>query len=250
MTTPVELARSLLFVPASRPERFARALESAASCMILDLEDAVAPDQKDSAREQMVQRLEGFTAEALARTLVRINAAGTPWHAQDLQAQLVPLIESLAGLDAADLLARGRQVARLAFGHLDFQLDLGMQCGADEQELNTVRFALVAASRRAQLPGPIDGVTVDVKDGERLQTDTRRARAFGFAGKLCIHPAQVDGVNAVFMPSAAEVAWARRVLDAARTHGGQAVSLDGKMVDLPVIRLAAQTLKQAQAADA
>ena len=84
---------------------------------------------------------------------------------------------------------------------------------------------------------------------ERL-AELQRVRAHGFTAKLCIHPAQVDGVNAVFMPSAAEVAWARRVLDAARTHGGQAVSLDGKMVDLPVIRLAAQTLKQAQAADA
>jgi citrate lyase subunit beta / citryl-CoA lyase len=148
-------------------------------------------------------------------------------------------------VDAVALLARAPQVSRIAFGHLDFQLDLGMRCGPDESELASVRFALVAASRRAQLPPPIDGVSTDTANRERLLTDTQRARAFGFAGKLCIHPAQVGPVNETFSPSASELAWARRVLEGARAHEGRAFSLDGRMVDLPVIRQAERTLQQA-----
>jgi citrate lyase subunit beta / citryl-CoA lyase len=279
MSSPITRARSFLFVPASRPERFAKALESGADCVILDLEDAVAADQKTAAREQLGERLQGFARADLARTLVRINAVGTPWHAQDLRllsqsvarglagamvpkaeaagdlraigvalgsaGQLVPLIESLAGLDAVDAIARTPQVARLAFGHLDFQLDLGMRCSAEEPELAPVRFALVAAARRAGMPAPIDGVTTDTGDAERLLADACRARAFGFGGKLCIHPAQVVGVNETFAPSPAELDWSRRVLAAAQEHQGQAFSLDGRMVDLPVIRLAERTLQQA-----
>jgi len=108
-----------------------------------------------------------------------------------------------------------------------------------------VRLALVAASRRAQLPAPVDGVTVDTGDEARLRADSRRARAFGFGGKLCIHPAQVMPANEAFSPLAAELAWARRVLEGDAAHGGQAFSLDGKMVDLPVVRLARQTMAQA-----
>jgi len=271
-------ARSFLFVPASRPERFAKALEAGADCIIVDLEDAVAPDQKAAARDQLAQRLPGFTLAQLARTLVRINAAGTDWHADDLRllagwiprglagvmvpkaedpatlrgigealgpaAALVPLIESLAGLDAVDAIARTPQVVRLAFGHLDFQLDLGMRCGVEESELTPVRFALVAASRRAGLAAAIDGVTTDTGNAQRLLTDVQRARAVGFGGKLCIHPAQVTAVNETFSPSAAELEWARRVLAGAEAHQGQAFSLDGRMVDLPVIRLAERTLRQ------
>lgn len=280
MSTPVALARSFLFVPASRPERFAKALASGAGCVILDLEDAVPMEQKGAARDHLADRLPGFGKEQLTRTLVRINAADTAWHADDLRllaawtaqglggvmvpkseaasvlnaaaaalgpaASLVPLVESLAGLDAVDLLARAPQVARLALGHLDFQLDLGMRCSVEEAELASVRFALVAACRRAQLPAPIEGVTTDTGNRERLLGDAQRARAFGFGGKLCIHPAQVATVNETFLPSPSEVEWARRVLAAAQANEGQAFSLDGRMVDLPVIRAAQFTLRQAE----
>jgi citrate lyase subunit beta/citryl-CoA lyase len=158
-------------------------------------------------------------------------------------ARLVPLVESLAGLDAADVLARTPQVSRLAFGHLDFQLDLGMRCSREESELASVRFALVAASRRARLSAPIDGVTTDTTDQEKLMSDTARSRGFGFGGKLCIHPAQVLAVNDAFSATASEIRWARRVVEGAQTHQGEAFSLDGRMVDLPVIRLAEQTLR-------
>ncbi len=281
--SPVGAARSFLFVPASRPERFAKALDSGADVIVLDLEDAVGPEHKAVARDHLSERLPGFSRAQLARTLVRINGADSAWHAQDLRllatwipqglaggmvpkaddpsalraigialgpgAQLVPLIESLAGLDAVNLIARTPQVARLAFGHLDFQLDLGMRCGAEEAELASVRFALVAASRRATLPPPVDGVTTDTGNAQRLAADARRSLAFGFGGKLCIHPAQVQGVNNAFTPSAEEVDWARRVVAGAQTHRGAAFSMDGRMVDLPVIALAQRTLTKAPAQD-
>lgn len=279
MTFLVARARSLLFVPASRPDRYAKALESGAGCVILDLEDAVAPDHKKGARDQLYERLVDMSPAQLARIVVRINAAGTPWHDDDLRllrdwtakgiagvvvpkaetaevlraaaaalgpkAAIVALVESLAGLDAVDKLASMEQVVRLAFGHLDFQLDLGMRCAAEEAELTYARFALVAASRRAQLPPPIDGITTDTGNRERLLADVRRARAFGFGGKLCIHPAQVAPVNETFSPTLNEIEWARRVIQAAQVHSGEAFSLDGRMVDLPVIRLAEKTLHQA-----
>jgi citrate lyase subunit beta/citryl-CoA lyase len=269
--SPVCHARSLLFVPATKPERFAKALDSGADCIIIDIEDAVAEGSKENARDQLAQHLPQLSAAQLARTVVRINAVGTPWHAADLAllcdwvgqgvtvmlpksedpaalhvvaqalggaARIVALIESLAGLDALDLIARVPQVVRLAFGHLDFQLDLGMHASPEEPELAFARNALVLASRRARLPAPVDGVTTDTGNAERLAADAGRARAFGFGGKLCIHPAQIAGVNEALGYSEAEQLWAQRVLDEAARRGGEAFSLDGRMVDLPVIRVA------------
>jgi citrate lyase subunit beta / citryl-CoA lyase len=281
-TTPasaVHHARSLLFVPATKPERFAKALESGADCIIIDLEDAVAEGSKDSAREQLAQHLPQLTPDQLKRTVVRVNAVGTPWHEADIallhdwvrqgvavmgpksedasamrgvaqklgeSAQIIALIESLAGLDSADALASEPQVVRLAFGHLDFQLDLGMHATAEEPELAFARNTLVAASRRAKLPAPVDGVTTDTANAERLRADARRARAFGFGGKLCIHPVQVAGVNEALGYTDGEQAWARRVLEEAAKHGGAVFSLDGRMVDLPVIRAAETILASTQ----
>lgn len=269
--SPAAHARSLLFVPATKPERFAKAFDSGADCIIIDLEDAVAVDSKGSSRAQLAQHLPKMSGGQLARTLVRANAAGTPWHDADItllrewvgrgvvamlpksesadalravadelggSAGIVALIESLAGLDALDEIARVPQVVRLAFGHLDFQLDLGIRATPDEAELAFARNALVAATRRARLPAPIDGVTTDTGNAERLASDALRARAFGFGGKLCIHPAQVAGVNEALGWSEAERTWARRVLDEAARRGGDVFSLDGRMVDLPVIRAA------------
>ena len=270
------LARTFLFVPADRPERYARALSAGTGAVIVDLEDAVAPEHKAHAREQLAEGLAGLPAADLQRLLVRVNACGTPWHDGDraLMAQLsaqglagvvlpkaeravdlasmatalgpggvlVPLIESAAGLAALDAIAGAPQVLRLAFGHLDFQADLGLSCDADETELVPVRLALVLATRRAGLAAPIDGVTPDWRDTQRLEAEARRARRGGFGAKLCIHPSQVATVHAALGPTADELAWARRVRDAAQASGGGVISLDGRMVDAPVVRLAERLL--------
>jgi citrate lyase subunit beta/citryl-CoA lyase len=132
------------------------------------------------------------------------------------------------------------------FGHLDFQADLGLACDVDETELVPVRLALVAASRRAGLAAAVDGVTVALTDSERLASDAARSRRGGFGAKLCIHPSQVAIVNQAFSPTAAEIDWAQRVVAGSQAAGGGAFSLDGRMVDPPVLLLAQQTLARVQ----
>jgi citrate lyase subunit beta / citryl-CoA lyase len=260
------LARSFLFLPADRLERLPKALASGAHALILDLEDAVAPERKADARDALVRLWPSLDAGVRARLLLRINAAPTPWHADDtaLLGELqglgavmpakveapadllrlfaafparrwLPLIESAEGLAQIDTIARVPGVQRLAFGHLDFQADLGMACENDEAELAPVRFAFVVASRRAGIAPPVDGVTTALQDSERLNADAQRARRFGFGAKLCIHPAQVAAVNAALGPSDEQRAWARRVLEAATTQGDGAFRFEGAMVDAPVL---------------
>ena len=272
------LARSFLFVPGTRPERYAKAHASGADAIIIDLEDAVAAREKNSARDQLASAFEQLGAPERARSVVRMNASGTPWFEDDLKlladlvgqglravmlpkaesalvlqqlaqalgpdCALLPLVESLAGWDGVDALAAAPQVLRLALGHLDFQADVGMAAGADEVELVPVRLAVVLAARRAGLAAPIDGVTAAIRDAERLQEDAARSRRFGFGAKMCIHPEQIALVNAAFSPGAAELDWARRVLAAVEAAGGGVVSLDGRMVDGPVVRSAQRTLAQ------
>jgi citrate lyase subunit beta/citryl-CoA lyase len=157
---------------------------------------------------------------------------------------LVPLIESAVGLAAVRSLAAVPGVERLAFGHLDFQVDLGLR-DATEHDLLPHRCEIVLASRLARLAPPLDGVTAALDDAERLAADVARARRLGFGGKLCIHPKQVAGVRAGFAPAAGELAWARRVLAAAAAAGGAAVAVDGKMVDRPVMLRAEAILREA-----
>jgi len=285
MSPPVQHACSFLFVPADRPERLPKALASGADMVIADWEDAVAPAHKASARQALASAVAQLAPAQRARLLVRINAEGTPWFRDDLAAlaqlvgqgcagamvpkaegastlvavahtagsgaALLPLVESVAGYDALPALAGAPQVARLAFGHLDFQADAGMDCQAgadghgdegDERELLPVRLALVLASRRARIAPPLDGVTVDLQGSTRLAHDARRARRMGFGGKLCIHPSQVAPLHAAFDPDEAAVAQAWRVLQALHAAGGGAVALDGRMIDGPVLRQAQQTL--------
>ena len=261
-----QIARSFLFLPADRLERLSKALDSGAHAVVVDLEDAVVPAHKTAARQALADHWAALSPAARSRLLVRFNAAHTPWHDDDiaqLQAlsglggvmlskaeakadldhvtaalpalALVPLIESAEGFGTLDTIARARGVSRLAFGHLDFQLDLGLACDADEAELASVRLALVLASRRAGLAAPIDGVTTALQDPDRLEQDCQRARRFGFGAKLCIHPTQVEVVNRVLGPSVDERAWAQRVLEAARLQGDGAFRFEGAMVDTPVL---------------
>jgi citrate lyase subunit beta/citryl-CoA lyase len=243
--------------------------------VIVDLEDAVPAADKAAARIALAAAWQQWPKAQRARVLVRINAAQTDSHQDDLAwlvqlpglpavmvpkaeqprdltgvqdvlgeaaTALVPIIESAEGLANVDALARSPRVLRLAFGNLDFQADLGMASGADEAELAPARLAIVVASRRAGLAAPIDGVTTDTQDMARVQTDAARSLRFGFSAKLCIHPLQVAAVHAAFAPTAAQIDWARRVLQAEAAAGGGAFTVDGRMVDPPVLKLARQCL--------
>lgn len=276
MGSPMRL-RSVLFVPGVRPERFDKALASGADAVIIDLEDAVAPGDKDVARAAVVAWLQARAAVAPLHTtallLLRVNGVDTPAFADDLTLvhhpawsgivlpkvetaasmgalrgagvhTVIPMIETLAGLDAATEIASAPGVSRLAFGSLDFQADLGMRDALDE-ELLPFRAQLVMASRRAGIGAPIDGVTTAIDNAEILSADVRRARRLGFAGKLCIHPRQVTLVNTLFAPTPDEIAWATRVVAATDATRGGAVAVDGMMVDTPVLLRAQAILADA-----
>ena len=240
-------ATTFLFVPGDRPDRFGKAAASGADVVVLDLEDAVAAADKDTAREHVDAWLRDG-----GRAMVRINPAGTPWFAADAEVVtrygipvLVPkaetpgalagfrevtaLIETALGVERAAELAAAGSVRRLAFG----SIDLAAQLGVDPDDRETFAYArsrLVIASAAAGLDPPVDGVTTDLRDGERLAADVRHARRLGFGGKLCIHPKQLDAVREGFAPTEAELDWARRVL----TTGDSASTVDGQMVDKPV----------------
>ncbi|MFV0679702.1 HpcH/HpaI aldolase/citrate lyase family protein [Ottowia sp.] len=277
---PLAAACSLLFVPGTRPERFAKALASGAGGVIVDWEDAVAPVDKDAARATLAEALGQLSPVERGRLALRINAAGTPWHADDLaalpalaaeglcavvlpkadsgagvqvvadalgaQGAVLPLVESVAGYDAVRDLAAAPQVLRLLFGHLDFQADAGLACGPDEAELVPVRLHIVLAARAAGLPAPVDSVTPDTKDMALVQQHAARALRGGFGGKLCIHPAQVAAVHAAFVPTPQQADWARRVVEGFAAAQGGVFTLDGRMVDAPVVKLAEQMLGRAR----
>lgn len=257
-TTWVEvIVRSYLFVPGDRPERFAKALAAGADVVIFDLEDAVSAANKVQAREHIDRAVsEG------AEVMLRINGQGTPDFADDLalvsrlrlrgvmlpkaesieplqalaavtDTPVIPLIESALGLWQVLEVAGGPGVERLAFGSIDFQVDVG--CDGSDAALLHARSQIVLASRVAGLQAPIDGVSVSLDDAQVITAEAAHSRALGFAGKLCIHPRQVPVVNRVFTPSDVEIAWARRVVEASDKAGGAAVSVDGTMVDLPVL---------------
>lgn len=255
-----------LFVPASRPERFAKAAASGADAVIVDLEDAVPESLKDEARGNL-----GAVAGLAAPAFVRINAEGTPWHEADLEAlhahglericvpkvedaglldriaarfpyavTLIAQIETAGGLEHALEVARHRQVSQLAFGPADFFLDMGMSNSAGMTQHALCRLAV--ASRAAGIAPPLDGPAFRIGDAEALADECRTAVACGAGGKLCIHPSQPVAVMEHFLPGAAEVEWASRIVGAASDGGARDV--DGQMIDAPVIARARLVLQR------
>ena len=260
--------RSYLFVPANRPDRFDKALASHADAVIIDLEDAVPPDDKSTSRNALAAWL-----SPAHPVIIRVNGADTPWFREDLTlarlpgvvgvmlpkaekidevftvacvgagTAVLPMIETAVGLANAQTIARAQGVERLVFGSIDFQLDLGIS--GDDVELASYRAQLVLASRLAGIAAPVDGVSTSIDDVDSLKVDAQRARRQGFGAKLCIHPRQVDTVNSAFGPSADEISWAQRVLEAAARSGGAAVSVEGRMVDRPVMMKAQAIVQEA-----
>lgn len=242
-----------IFVPATRPERFSKAALSGADAVILDLEDAVAAEDKSTARAALSR---DFTDLPV---IIRINPSGTQWHDLDVSAvvqgafaavmlpkaedvvdvakvitrlngvSVIALIETVKGLANARKIAALDGVVRLAFGSIDYCADLG--CAHQQDILLSARSEIVLASRLAEIAAPIDGVTVQLDDPAFTRMDAKHAKQLGMGGKLCIHPKQVAGVINAFLPTQVEIDWAKRVLAAGE---GGAVSLDGQMVDEPV----------------
>jgi citrate lyase subunit beta/citryl-CoA lyase len=268
-TGRVANATTFLFVPGDRPDRFAKAATSGADVVIVDLEDAVDESRKEAALAGTLQALgDGLSG------LVRINSLESAWGREELRAlgeavrdneaaglagivvpkavdrvqmaearaelsaelALVALIESAVGILNSLSIATTPGVTRLAFGALDYALDIG--AGEDERYLDHARAQLVVASRAAGIAAPIDSPSPHIDDLDAVKRSAELGRGFGFGGSLCVHPAQIAVVSEAYQPSEQDVRWAEFVLAAdARVESG-VTSLDGMMIDRPVIRRA------------
>ena len=266
--------RSWLFVPANRADRVAKAFAGDADAVVMDLEDACPADEKASARANVADAatahggrkcyvrinaaatplaladleavvLPGMAGVMLPKAEVLADLHTVDWVMGQLEArhglpsgsiELIPLIESGLGVIEAAALARAGlpRIRRLTFGAGDLSLDLGARWTTDEAELAWTRQVLVTASRAGGLESPIDTVWPGLSDQEGFVRSAERARDLGFAGKLLIHPGQIEPAHAVFTPDPAAVDHARRVLAAAaeaEAEGHGAFRLDGRLMD-------------------
>ena len=268
--TPLTDTPTWLFCPADRPDRYERALE-ACEVVIIDLEDAVAPAGKAAARAQVVAAAPWNPA----RTIVRINAPGTPASAADVEAlrdlgietlmlpmasspaqvealegfAVVALCETAAGILAAPQIAAAGNCVALTWGIEDLTLELGAH-GRDPTGRLTAasafaRHAVRYGAAAAEVPA-YDTVWAAIDDTDGLATEARSAAEAGFAGKLLVHPRQVRPVIDAFRPTDAEVRRAHEVVTAAAGASGGAVALDGKMLDRPVVARAERLLARAK----
>ena len=265
---------TLLYVPGDRPDRVGKALTSTADAVIVDLEDAVAPATKNAARDGLAARL--ATRAGAARVSdgvvqVRVNAAGSPWWEEDLDAVAalpasvgvrVPkcedpatladlatrlparavhaLVESARGVEAAYALARCPGVVSLGLGEADLLADLGV---VDATGLTWARGRLVNAAAAAGLPPPAMSVYTDVADLDGLRRSSLEGRRLGFRGRAAIHPRQLDVITGVFRPTADEVQRAREIIERMDATAGASVLPDGRFVDAAVLRQARRTLE-------
>lgn len=269
---------TLLYVPADRRDRIRRALDSPADVVIIDLEDAVTPAAKETARRTVAE----LEFEPGRSVQVRVNAAGTPWHDDDLSmaasldervqlrlpkcesAEVIGavadrvgsralhlLIESALGVEQAYLLAGSHpQVATIGLGEADLLADLR---AADPAALGWARGRIVTAAAAAALPAPTMSVFPDHRDSGGLRASCSEGRSLGFLGRAAIHPAQLPVIVEAFTPSTAEIEVARQVVAAAETGaqiGRGAVALpSGKFVDAAVVRQARTVLSLADRHD-
>jgi citrate lyase subunit beta/citryl-CoA lyase len=267
-------ARTYLFVPGNRPERFGKALASGAEAVVLDLEDAVAAESKSEARDMIANWAAKAGPAERVRIIVRINDAASSWFTADLRllsdtrlaavmlpkaeaadevgavraaaphASVLALVESARGVARVDAVAAAAGVMRLAFGTLDYALDLDLDITEGSDALAYAASRMAIAARVAGLATPVAGVTPQLDDEARLLADLAWSRRHGFGAKLCIHPKQVAAIHAALAPSLRDLDWARRVLAADAASPG-AARLDGRMVDRPVILQAQRTLQRA-----
>lgn len=280
----LEFMRSLLFVPGNNPAMVQNAAVFGSDAVILDLEDAVAPQEKDAARFLVVEALQTVDYGKCAK-VVRINPleynggadiaavvrAGPDallvpkvQSAADIQAvvaqvaaheqpgqpevKIIALIETPRGLaEAFSIASADKRVIALALGAEDYTAALGAKRTKEGMEILGARTTLLNAAAAAGIPA-IDTPFTDINDEEGLRKDLALAKQLGFKGKLSIHPRQVEIIHEELSPSQEEIRWAERVVAVIRQaeqDGLGAVSLDGKMIDAPIVLRARQVLSVA-----
>ncbi|WP_307781314.1 HpcH/HpaI aldolase/citrate lyase family protein [Agilicoccus flavus] len=274
--------RSVLYLPASNPRAMEKAKGLACDALVLDLEDAVAPDAKEQARAAAVAAVSSgaWRDEGRREVTVRVNAAGTPWHDDDLaavgaagpDAVVVPKVtgaaavrEVLAALDAAgapastamwamletpgavlraeEIAAASDRLTVLVVGTNDLAKELRVDAGPRRVPLLT-SLGLAVLGARAAGKVVLDGVYNDIRDAEGFDAECAQGRELGFDGKTLVHPSQIDGANTVFAPDAASLEDARAVLRAWEAGGGRGVvTHEGRMIEALHVETARRLLR-------
>ncbi len=261
-----------LFVPGNQPDRIRKAFGTDADRVIVDWEDAVAPEHKGTARNSTAEALQALGAPE--RFVIRINPPATEDHNPDLEAaarirpgavmvaktehpdtasrvaaqglRCIPLIESALGVEQALAIASADGVEGMAFGCVDYLADI--HAAHSREALQFARGRLVNAARAAGLKHILDGPTIDLENQEALAEDALLARALGFSGKLAIHPKQIIALRQLFRPSDEDVARAREIIRMYREglrQGKGAIRHGELMIDGAVAKQAQRTLAAA-----
>jgi len=283
VTMPIRPRRSILFVPANRPERYSKALSSGADTVCVDLEDAVGPEFKDQARREVGRMLEDRPTGPV-ELCVRVNSARTELGLRDLlmlleapafpdavmlpkladpdevawvtellgarapSLEVLAMIETARGLEAAaEIATASPRIGALVLGGVDLSAELGST--RDWAPMLYPRSRVVHAAALAQI-GTIDLPFLDVADTAGLERETKLSKSLGLTGRTAVHPSQVEPIQRIFSPAAEEVERARRVIDAYERNQGGVLLVDGKLVERPVIIAAQRTLAAAAMAAA
>jgi len=276
------LRRSILFVPADKPERIEKAATLSTDVVVIELEDGVSPENKDFARIEagrMIEQVDFGNKEVALRVnristlhgledvnalakwpkkpdlvlLPKVESAGEVRIYDDLISQMkaelefMVMIESSRGiLNAAKIVSASPRVSCLALGAADLSAELGSQMSWDAMFFHRASMVLACGLTGIM---PIDSPYLDIRDENGLLRECKKVREMGYTGKLCIHPSQLATVNGAFTPSAEEVAHSRRIVKAAETQGTGALMLDGKIVDTPVIKSAQRIVEAVERLD-
>lgn len=272
------IARSYLFVPGTNQNIIKKAITSDADCVILDLEDAVALSEKESARETVKKELINFSKEK--DLIVRINDLNTPYWEKDLicaitngakgvmvskaetegemrmlckkvrdvlaesprEFEVIPLIETAKGVQFAYAISSiDDMISRLAFGSIDFSLDINCELTPNGLELLFARSQIVIASKAAGIGSPIDAVYPDLNNEDGLEMEAKFGKQLGFKSKLIIHPKQIQIVHKTFTPSKEEIVSAHEIVkafEAAEKNGVASITVNNRLVDYPVYKKA------------
>ena len=281
--------RSLLFIPGNQAKMLGKAAGLMPDAFIPDLEDSVAPDDKDEAREIVSDHIDVLSGNGV-RVLPRVNSLDTglleadleavigpnifgitvgkiqlPEHIEEISSlisrfensaglkdgslKLIPWIESALGVvKAYDILTASPRIYGAAFGAEDFTNDMGIERTDDDSEILHATNAIAIAARAANVIA-LDTPFVSFRDEEGLVNDANESKSIGYKGKFAIHPAQITPINTCFSPSPKEIDYATRVLEVfeeAKAQGRGSTSLDGQMIDVPVVKRAEGLLAMAK----
>ncbi|HEY7560081.1 MAG TPA: CoA ester lyase [Candidatus Binatia bacterium] len=288
----MDLLRSWMFVPGHRQRMIDKALGLSADAIMLDIEDGVAPNEKDAARNNIGESLGREKSPGSPARFVRINAIGHTRMDADLEAVVRPglegivcpkvdtieevrtvdailndkepknrlakgtvklliAIESPRGLlNAHAIAAASPRVAGLLFGAEDFGREIGLPAvrEGEARDLIYARSSIVVAAAAAHVQA-VDGVWVDLNDSAGLLGFAKQSRRLGFSGMSCIHPAQVDAINTTFSPTAEEIDYCQKVLQAyeeANARGDGSIAFGGQLIDRPIVERARRTIDMAR----